>query len=41
MKYQGIADFRAPPPIPRFIDTAQAIDELPEYDSFEPSPDDL
>ncbi len=41
MKAQGIADFRAPPPIPKFIDTAQAIDELPEYDSFEPAPDDF
>jgi hypothetical protein len=41
MKAQGIRDFQAPPPIPTFIDTAQAIDELPSYDSFEPSPDDF
>jgi hypothetical protein len=41
MKAQGIPDFQAPPPIPRFIDTDHAIDELPSYDSFEPSPDDL
>ena len=33
MKAQGIPDFRAPPPIPRYIDTSQAIDELPDYDS--------
>jgi hypothetical protein len=49
MKSQGITDFRAPPPIPKFIDTTEAIDELPSYDSFdppvvsnaEPSPDDF
>jgi hypothetical protein len=41
MKSQGIADFRAPPPIPTFIDTTEALDELPSYDSFEPAPDDL
>ncbi len=51
MKAQGIPDFfvrrglgvvgQAPPPIPKFIDTSQAIDELPSYDSFEPSPDDF
>ncbi len=49
MKAQGIPDFQAPPPIPKFIDTAQAIDEPPSYDSFEPhmvshvepSPDDF
>ena len=40
MKAQGIPDFQAPPPIPKFIDTVEAIDELPSYDSFEPSPDD-
>jgi hypothetical protein len=40
MKSQGIPDVQAPPPIPKFIDTAQAIDELPLYDSFEPSPED-
>jgi hypothetical protein len=40
MKAQGILDFQAPPPIPKFIDTVEAIDELPSYDSFEPSPDD-
>jgi hypothetical protein len=38
---QGIPDFQAPPPIPKFIDTSHAIDELPQYDAFEPSPDDL
>lgn len=49
MKSQGIPDFQAPPPIPKFIDTVEAIDELPLYDSFEPlvvshvepSPDDF
>ena len=41
MKSQGIADFRAPPPIPKFIDTTEAIDELSSYDSFEPTPDDF
>jgi hypothetical protein len=41
MKAQGIPDFQAPPPIPKFIDTAEAIDELPSYDSFEPAPDDF
>jgi hypothetical protein len=41
MKAQGIPDFQAPPPIPKFIDTAKAIDEPPSYDSFEPSPDDF
>jgi hypothetical protein len=33
MKSQGITDFRAPPPIPKFIDTTEALDELPSYDS--------
>jgi hypothetical protein len=41
MKSQGIADFRAPPPIPKFIDTTEAFDELPSYDSFDPAPDDF
>ncbi len=41
MKSQGIPDFQAPPPIPMFVDTSEAIDELPLYDSFEPSPDDF
>jgi hypothetical protein len=41
MKAQGIPDFQAPPPIPTFIDTTHAIDELPSYDSFEPSLDDF
>jgi hypothetical protein len=36
MKAQGIPDFQAPPPIPKFIDTLEAIDDLPSYDSFEP-----
>jgi hypothetical protein len=29
MKAQGIRDFQAPPPIPKFIDTGEAIDEIP------------
>jgi hypothetical protein len=41
MKSQGIADFRAPPPTLKFIDTTEALDELPSYDSFEPAPDDF
>jgi hypothetical protein len=41
MNAQGIPDFQAPPPIPTFIDTAEAIDELPSYDSLEPAPDDF
>ena len=41
MKSQGIPDFQPPPPIPSFIDTSEAIDELPSYDTFEASPDDL
>ena len=41
MKSQGIRDRQAPPTIPKFIDTSHAIDELPEDDSLEPSPDDL
>ena len=41
MKAQGIPDFQAPPPIPQYIDTVEAIDELPSYDSFEASPDDF
>jgi hypothetical protein len=41
MKSQGIPDFQAPPPIPRFIDAAEAIDELPSYDHFEPAPDEF
>ena len=43
MKAEGLPDFRAPPAIPKFIDTStsQAIDELSSYDSFEPSPDDF
>jgi hypothetical protein len=36
-----LAEFRAPPPIPKFIDASEAIDELPSYDSFEPAPDDF
>ena len=34
MKAMGIPNFRAPPPIPKYIDTQEAIDELPDYDSF-------
>jgi hypothetical protein len=51
MKSQGIPDFfirrslgvvgQAPPPIPKFMDTVEAIDELPSHDSFEPPPDDF
>jgi hypothetical protein len=41
MKSQGIADFQAPPPIPIFIDTVQAIDEIPSYDLLESAPDDF
>jgi hypothetical protein len=41
MKAQGIPDFQAPPLIPNFIDTVEAIDELPSYDSFESGPDEL
>ena len=41
MKAQGIPDFQAPPPIPKFIDIVEAIDELPEYDAFDPAPDDF
>ena len=41
MTSQGIADFRAPPSMLKFIDATEAIDELPSYDSFEPSPDDF
>ena len=41
MKSQGIPDFQAPPPIPKFIDTLEALDELPCYDSFEPAPDEF
>jgi hypothetical protein len=41
MKAQGIPDFQAPSPIPKFIHTVEAIDEIPSYDSFEPSPDDF
>ena len=41
MEAKGIADFRAPPPIPKVIDTSHAIDEMSSYNSFEPSPDDF
>ena len=36
MKAQDIPDFQAPPPIPKFIDTLEALDEILSYDSFEP-----
>jgi hypothetical protein len=29
MKSQGIPDFQAPPPIPKFIDAVEAVDEAP------------
>ena len=32
---------QAPPPIPKFISATEALDEIPAYDAFEPSPDDL
>jgi hypothetical protein len=41
LKTRGIPEFQAPPPIPKFIYTSHAVDELPFYDSFEPSPDDF
>ena len=41
MNAEGIADFRAPPPIPTVIETSEAIDENPSYDAFEPAPDDF
>ena len=41
MKAQGIPDFQAPPPIPKFISTTEALDELPAYDTFEQPLDDL
>ena len=41
MKAQGVPDFLAPPPIPKFIDAVEAIDEIHSYDSFEPSPNDF
>jgi hypothetical protein len=41
MKAQGLPDFQAPPPIPQFIDTTEALDDNPSYDSFEPAPDDF
>ena len=41
MRSQGIPDLQAPPPILKFMDTAEAIDEIPSCDSFEPSPDDF
>jgi hypothetical protein len=41
MKSQGFPDFQAPPPIPKFIDAQEAIDEIPSYDSIEPAPDDF
>jgi hypothetical protein len=40
IKAQAIADFRASPPIPKFIHSTEALDELAAYDSFAPSPDD-
>lgn len=41
IKSKGIPDFQASPPIPKFIDAVEAIDELPEHDFFEPAPDDF
>ena len=36
MKSHGLPDLRDPPPIPKFIDISQALDEIPIYDSFDP-----
>ena len=41
MRAEGLPDFRAPPAIPKFIDTSQDTYELSSSDSFEPSPDDF
>ena len=41
MKAQGIPDFQAPPPIPKFIDAVEAIDEISSYDYFESSPEEF
>jgi hypothetical protein len=41
MNAQRIADLRAPPPIPKFIDTTEATDELPSFESFDPAPEDF
>jgi hypothetical protein len=41
MRAQGIPDFQAPPPLPKFIDTRVALDEFPSYDSFEPALNDF
>jgi hypothetical protein len=41
MKAEGLPDFRAPPAIPKFIDTSQDTYELFSCDSFEPLPDDF
>jgi hypothetical protein len=41
MKAQGVPDFQVPPPIPKFINTTEAVDELPLYDLFDPSPGDF
>jgi hypothetical protein len=41
MRAEGLPDFRAPPAIPKFIDTSQDTYELYSCDSFEPSPDDF
>jgi len=41
MKAEGLPDFRAPPAIPKFIDTSQDTYELYSCDCFEPLPDDF
>ena len=43
MRAEGLPDFRAPPAIPKFIDTSTLQDtyELSSCDSFEASPDDF
>jgi len=41
IKAQWIPDLQAPPPMPKFIDAQEAVDELPSYDSFEPPPDEF
>ncbi len=32
---------QAPPPIPKYTDTVEALDEVPSYDSFEPAPEEV
>ena len=41
IKSGDIPDLQAPPLIPKVIDAAEAIEDLPSCDSFEPTPDDF